>query len=550
MMKKLIRILPLIVLLHATLTSAIGTELDVFILGGQSNAAGRGDMSELPDSSVFYNENIMLYHSPNMNSGQPAGQWTTLRPASNTAGYFGPEIGFGDIMSELYPDRHLAIIKHAVGGTDLGANWNPGNYAGDTTHFGPQYAIFVETVNSGINSLIAQGYTPVIRGMLWQQGERDARDGSFGPAYDRNLSHFIKRVRAEFSAPNLPFIYGQVLPVVLAGYDYRDQVRQGQFNVDEGSGHLNATDGARLVMADDLPMNSDNLHVSALGQIELGTRFAQAISTVAVANSVDFNGDKRIDSADVCALIEYWQKNEPAYDVAPPPFGNGIVDVQDMIIVADHLFFEIPPVELIAYWKLDEIDGSIALDSVGRFDGTLNGNPQWQPVDGKKDGAVHFDGIDDFISTPFILDPALSSFSVFAYVKGGIPGQVILSQEGCTNWIMLDLNDGSLRTDLKEPATEGRGATPAGPPLISSAVVNDGNWHQVGFVRDESGRILYVDGIEVAHDTADNLESGEGGLYFGASYMLETDGFFSGFIDDIRIYDKALTRQEIAAIAQ
>lgn len=499
----------------------------------------------------------MLYHSASLNSGQPARQWTTLRPASNSAGYFGPEIGFGNRMAELYPGRRIALIKHAVGGTDLGADWNPGAYPGDTSHFGPQLATFVQTVNSGLASLIAQGYTPVIQGMLWQQGERDARNSAYGPEYDRNLSHFIRRMRAQFDAPNMPFIYGQVLPVPLVGYDYRDDVRQGQLDVDEDSGHLSATDGARFVPADDLPMNSDNLHVSAAGQIELGTRFAQAIETVVVANAVDFNGDAVVDSADVCALVDHWHKDGSAYDVAPPPFGDGVVDVRDLIVVAEHLFYEIPPVDLIAYWKLDEADGGIAYNSIGKFDGVLNGDPQWQPDGGMNGGALSFDGMDDYVTTPFVIDPSLDSFSVFAWIKGGAPGQVILAQssgllteESGVNWLMADPVDGALRTDLKNPEVIGRNASPPGPPLISATGMTDGDWHQIGFVRDADNRILYVDGIEVARDTAAGLEPSDGGLYFGATSTLEPDSFFSGLIDDIRMYATALSPEEITVLAQ
>ena len=119
-MKRLIQLSLASFLLPAALAHAAGTEVDVFLLGGQSNAAGAGAVSELADPSVLNNEGVMLYHSPNMNSGQPARQWTTLRPASNSIGRFGPEIGFGNRMLELYPDRQIAIIKHAVGGTDLG----------------------------------------------------------------------------------------------------------------------------------------------------------------------------------------------------------------------------------------------------------------------------------------------------------------------------------------------------------------------------------------------------------------------------------------------
>jgi hypothetical protein len=547
-MTKLIVRLSLFILWPATLAQAAGVNVDVFLLGGQSNMAGRGATSEVSDSSILYNENVMLYHSSSMSSGQPANTWTTLRPASTSSGYFGPEIGFGNRMAELYPDRQIALIKHAVGATNLAEDWNPGAHPADTSHFGPQYATFVETVNAGIASLIAQGYDPVIRGMLWQQGERDSRFESFGPPYGRNLAHFIRRVRVQFNAPNMSFMYGQVLPVALSGYDYRDQVRQGQLDVDEDSGHVSATDGARFIPADDLPMNSDNLHVSAAGQLELGIRFAQATDTVVVANAVDFNGDGTVDGTDVGVLFDHWQQDEPAFDVAPPPFGDGIVDVQDLIVVADHLFYEILPAELIAYWKLDETDGAIAYNTIGKFDGVLNGEPQWQPNDGMKDGALNLDGTDDYVATPFVIDPASDSFSVFAWIKGGAPGQVILSQEEGVNWLMADPDSGALRTDLKEPGTSGRNASPPGPPLISQTIITDGDWHRIGFVRDVDNRILYVDGMEVARDIAAGLESSEGGLYFGAASTLDPSCFFLGLIDDVHMYDKVLSAEQIAAL--
>jgi hypothetical protein len=556
-MKKLLVCLSLSVLLPATLVRAGGTQVDVFLLGGQSNMVGSGAQSQLPDASVLYNESVMLYHSASLNSGQPANQWTTLRPASNNQNNFGPEIGFGNRMVELYPDRRIALIKHAVGGTNLAEDWNPGAHPGDTSHFGSQYATFVQTVNSGIASLIAQGYEPVIRGMLWQQGERDSRFSAFGPVYGRNLSHFIRRVRAQFDAPNMPFIYGQVLPFPLAGYDYRDEVRQGQKDVDEDSGHVSATDGARFVPADDLPMNSDNLHVSAAGQMELGIRFAEATSTVVVANAVDFNADGFVDGEDIGFMFDHWHENDPAYDIAPPPFGDGTVDFQDLLVVSLHLFYEIPLVELISWWRFDELDGDIAFNSLGKFDGVLNGDPQWQPDDGVNGGALSFDGTDDYLSTPFVIDPALNSFSVFAWIKGGAPGQVILSQssglpteEGGANWLMADPADGALRTNLREAEVFGRNASPAGPPLISTTMITDGNWHRIGFIRDGADRILYVDGVEAARDIAAGLEPSEGGLTFGAGSTLEPDTFFLGLFDDVRIYDSALSAEEITALAQ
>ena len=60
---------------------------------------------------------------------------------------------------------------------------------------------------------------------------------------------------------------------------------------------------------------------------------------------VDFNGDGIVDSADVSLMIDYWGTDEPLYDIGPMPWGDGIVDVQDLIVLAEHLFEEIPSVE-------------------------------------------------------------------------------------------------------------------------------------------------------------------------------------------------------------
>ena len=59
---------------------------------------------------------------------------------------------------------------------------------------------------------------------------------------------------------------------------------------------------------------------------------------------VDFNGDGIVDSADVCLMIDHWRTDEPFYDIGPMPWGDGVVDVQDLIVLANHLFENFPPV--------------------------------------------------------------------------------------------------------------------------------------------------------------------------------------------------------------
>jgi len=191
---------------------------------------------------------------------------------------------------------------------------------------------------------------------------------------------------------------------------------------------------------------------------------------------------------------------------------------------------------LIAHWKLDEAEGTIAHDSAGSNDGTLIGNPTWQPTSGKIDGALQLDGDGDYVSMPFVLNPADGKFSVFAWVKGGDPDQVIISQADGVDWLLLDASEGKLMTSLSPPA--GRFAP---PPLTSEFVITDVDWHLIGFVWDGSNRILYVNDVEVAKNTQTQLAGSTGGLYIGAGKNLDAGSFFSGLIDDVRIYNRAVT---------
>jgi len=268
---------------------------------------------------------------------------------------------------------------------------------------------------------------------------------------------------------------------------------------------------------------------------------------------VDFNGDEKVDIQDLLRLIESWGKDDSSVDMAPMPWGDGKVDANDLEVLMRYWQQEILPPELTAYWKLDESSGMMAADSIGVNNGTLVGDPVWQPTDGKKDGALAFDGIDDYVSVDFVLNPLDGAFSVFAWIKGGAPRNVLISQvndiggSGET-WLGTEPVSGKLMTGLVPPPV-GRFIT---QPLKSESVITDGQWHHIGFVWDGAYRSLYVDGVEVAKDaTAQNpLKSATDGLYIGAGKTLDATSVFSGLIDDVRIYNVALSAEKIAALAQ
>ena len=90
---------------------------------------------------------------------------------------------------------------------------------------------------------------------------------------------------------------------------------------------------------------------------------------------------------------------------------------------------------------------------------------------------------------------------------------------------------------LTELISAGRAAT----LLQSQAVTTDGNWHRIGSVWDGLCRTLYVDGVAVAEDAQDGLKNAGNGLYIGTGKAMAPGTYFSGLIDDVRIYNRAVS---------
>ncbi len=76
--------------------------------------------------------------------------------------------------------------------------------------------------------------------------------------------------------------------------------------------------------------------------------------------------------------------------------------------------------------------------------------------------------------------------------------------------------------------------------MLSETTITDGEWHRISFVWDGSNRSLYVDGIAVAQDMQDSLESSSNGLYIGCGKTMQPGTYFSGLIDDVRIHSAPL----------
>ena len=251
----------------------------------------------------------------------------------------------------------------------------------------------------------------------------------------------------------------------------------------------------------------------------------------------DFDHNCRVDFRDTLLLAEDWLSGEcgSTNDCNDLDLDqSGRVSGPDFATFAQNWLSDTP----VAHWKLDERVGSVALDSAGSNHATVHGGPTWQSNGGIKGGAIDLDGVGNYLSAEFVLNPGDGPLSVWVWIKTENANDgVILSQLGGfgENWLAFD-SSGRLMTGLQ---ASGRG----GLPLVSDAMIADGMWHYIGLTYDGTHRTLYVDKNSVATDSSpQKLGSTEGGMHIGADKSLSPTSFFEGLIDDLRIYDEAIVR--------
>jgi len=238
-----------------------GEHVSVYLLSGQSNMDGHGLVVNAPGWVEPYDDVRLFW--------QPVGSETAVGPASMWAGRFGPELSAARDLAAALPNERILFVKYAIGGTNLHTQWYPGSEPGDAA--GPLYDVWQDNLEAAIAEVEGQGRTPVIRGMFWMQGEADTVF-DFPFTYYGNLSRFIRRVREDAGAPDMPFSIGRVFCPPDSGCIIPNVpvIKACQESVAEHTRHTSWFD------TDDLPL-MDNIHYSAVGQLTLGRRFAASV---------------------------------------------------------------------------------------------------------------------------------------------------------------------------------------------------------------------------------------------------------------------------------
>jgi hypothetical protein len=193
--------------------------------------------------------------------------------------------------------------------------------------------------------------------------------------------------------------------------------------------------------------------------------------------------------------------------------------------------------DLIGWWKLDTLRGTTVRDWSGYGnDGTTGGDPQL--IDGAIDFGLDLDG-DDYVSIDAVADDFTSrNFTLSAWIntRQGGDGRVIASNTGGSHVLEFGVDNGNIWVD------DGV-ADDDFPPTV-----NDEQWHMITLVKSGSNGYLYTDGVQVAKISTTMDVTTETRWSIGQEWDSQPSGFYVGMVDDVRIYNRALTPDEVVEL--
>ncbi len=205
---------------------------------------------------------------------------------------------------------------------------------------------------------------------------------------------------------------------------------------------------------------------------------------------------------------------------------------------------------LVGYWAMDKIDGNNTIFDKSQYNnhGTWSGNatPNWTSGIGS---AMSFDGVNDYVNAgnDASLDFGSNNFTISFWFKSSATGNIKIVSKynngGVYQGFNLFLNNGLITSSIKDTVAT----------VIYSVSVtqyNDNKWYNAIVVFNRSSNMsLYVNDILVDSDNivvANATISTTSPIYIGAA--LGFANFFNGSIDEVRIYNRALSADEVQAL--
>lgn len=224
-MKKIISIIMMSILTALCAFSAAGCsggeKYPVYIIIGQSNASGNGRIADLSDKYLEKEyENVSIYCAGTANStvkGKLLNVSTAVGQGSIDTGRFGVEVGIAEKFTEK--GVKAGLIKCGFDGASINlSNTNYGTWWTEISEIPVNvtkcYDSFKVALVSGLEEYKKAGYEPVIKGVIWLQGESNAGNQS----YADDLDKLILKIRGDLNLSDLYFVAGTISYVAPGKY--------------------------------------------------------------------------------------------------------------------------------------------------------------------------------------------------------------------------------------------------------------------------------------------------------------------------------------------
>jgi YD repeat-containing protein len=196
----------------------------------------------------------------------------------------------------------------------------------------------------------------------------------------------------------------------------------------------------------------------------------------------------------------------------------------------------------VAAYSFDEGEGATLTDLAGENDGELKNGAEWAGA-GKFGGAMRFDGKDDIVTVPDSDDlDFTTAFTLEAWVRP--------EERNVWSSVLTKERGGSLSYQIHAEGP-GRPAayidTSEGAPAVTGEdALPVKTWSHLALTYDEEELRLYVNGeLEGTSPGAGSVTTSAGPLQIGGNVVWGEDDSYKGLIDEVRLYDRALSEKEI-----
>jgi hypothetical protein len=195
---------------------------------------------------------------------------------------------------------------------------------------------------------------------------------------------------------------------------------------------------------------------------------------------------------------------------------------------------------LVSYWSFDEayIRGDTVKDVWGQNDGTIMGNPEI--VEGKFGKALEFDGVDDCVSIGNIsaLSGGNVTITAWVYWEGGTGNYDPIVTQSDADWA------GYYFYIYSAEAVKSLAFWLDDVEAITQTSFPEDEWHFVTAVHDDTNLEVYINGVLGGTQAKTGLGISKTG-YIGFDDYTPAPEYFKGIIDEVGIYDRVLSEDEI-----